>query len=278
VNLSSVSSKRCPSLSIKERECYAEEMAQRRRGRSYFKLLDALKESGCSICTLIIQDGLGYLDMMMYERIMDVPTRLELIHSFGLCNWHTWQLSKLPEISSPKVGFAIVASDLLRKFERLAGANQAGRKRSLKSVFTKKKQRIQSRIKKGSCPVCRHVSQFESYHLSQLLDGLQEEEFFRIYGASQGICLPHFLMAEENCSNHPNFHLLMEVQANKARSLRDTLERFIEKQDYRHQQKVTSDEAMAARVAMEFLNGKPGTFGSELQRGPSRHGPGRFRK
>ena len=252
-------------------------MTQARKGRSYFKLLDALNESGCPICTLFIQDGLGYLDMMMYERIMDVPTRLELIHSFGLCNWHTWQVSKLPEISSPNVGFAILASDLLRKFERLAGAGQDGKKRTLKSVFTKKKRRIRPKIKERTCPVCRHVSQFESYHLRQLLEQLPEEEFFRSYGASQGICLPHFLMTEEHFSNHPNFHLLLEVQADKAKSLRDKLERFIEKQDYRHPQKVTSDEAKAGRVAMEFLSGKPGTFGSEVQREPSRHGPGRSR-
>ncbi len=82
-------------------------------------------------------------------------------------------------------------------------------------------------------------------------------------------------MTEEHFSKHPNFHLLLEVQADKAKSLRDKLERFIEKQDYRHPQKVTSDEAKAGRVAIEFRNGKPGTFGSEVQREPSRHGPNR---
>ncbi len=249
-----------------------------RKGRSYFKLLDALGEAGCPICNLVIQDGLHYLDSMMYERIMDVPTRMELIDSFGLCNWHTWQLSKLPQISAPDLGFAILASDLLRKFDRLAGNGSAGRNRTFKSVFAKKTRRIRSRIKQKSCPVCRYVTQFEFYHLKQLLDQLPEEDFFQTYGSSQGICLPHFLVAEEHCSDHPNFDLLLEAQANKAKSLRDKLERFVEKQDYRHPQKVTPDEAKAGRVAMEFLNGKPGTFGSEIQREPSRHGPGRSRR
>lgn len=253
-------------------------MAQVRKGRSYFKLLDAVKEPGCPVCLLFIQDGLGYLDMMMYERIMDVPTRLELMRSFGLCNWHTWQVSKLPKISSPQVGFAILASDLLKKFERLAGIGRDGKKRTLRSVFVKNKRKIRPKIKQGTCPVCRHVSQFESYHLKQLLEQLPEEEFFQSYGKSQGICLPHFLMSEERFSSHPNFHLLMEVQAKKAKSLRDKLERFIEKQDYRHPEKVTSDEAGAGRIAMEFLNGKPGAFGSEIEREPSRHGTGRSRR
>ena len=270
--------KRFRSLSINKGGCYAQVMAQVRRGRSYFKLLDAVKEPGCPICSLFIKDGLGYLDMMMYERIMDVPTRLELLRSFGLCNWHTWQVSKLPEISSPQVGFAILASDLLKKFERLAEVGHNGKKRTLKTVFVKNKQKIRPKIKQGICPVCRHVSQFESYHLKQLLEQLPEDEFFQSYGESQGICLPHFLLTEELFSNHANFHLLMEVQANKAKSLRDKLERFIEKQDYRHPEKVTSDEARAGRVAMEFLNGKPGAFGSEVERAPSRHGRGRSRR
>ena len=79
-----------------------------RKERSYFKLLDALGESGCPICSLIIQDGLSYLDSLMYERITDVPTRRELLDSFGLCNSHTWQLSKVPRISAADLGFAIV--------------------------------------------------------------------------------------------------------------------------------------------------------------------------
>ena len=91
-------------------------MDQTRKERSYFKFLDALRESGCPICGLIIQDGLGYLDSLMYERITDVPTRRELMDSFGLCNRHTWQLSRTPQISAAEMGFAIVASSLLKKF------------------------------------------------------------------------------------------------------------------------------------------------------------------
>jgi len=249
-----------------------------RKGRSYFKLLDALGEAGCPICNLVIQDGLHYLDTMMYERIMDVPTRMELIDSFGLCNWHTWQLSKIPQISAPDLGFAILASDLLRKFGRLAGTGSAGKKRTLKSVFGKKTRRIRSRIKQRSCPVCRHVTQFESYHLKELLQGFREEEFFQTYGTSQGICLPHFLVVEENYFNHPNFDLLQEVQAEKAQLLRDTLQRYIDKHDYRQRQKFTAAEARSGRVAMEFLSGKPGTFSSDIQRDLSKNGRKHFRR
>ncbi len=241
-----------------------------RKERSYFKLLDALGESGCPICSLIIQDGLSYLDSLMYERITDVPTRRELLDSFGLCNSHTWQLSKVPRISAADLGFAIVASGLLRKFDHLAATRPRGKKRTLKSVFAKKARTIRSRIKHKPCPACRHVAQFESYRLKELLDYLPEEEFSQRYEASQGICLPHFLLAEESYSDHPNFDHLLEVQATKARSLMNTLEQFVEKHDHRRQDKLTPGEAKASRVAMEFLSGKPGMFDSDIPRIPSR--------
>lgn len=253
-------------------------MSAVRKGRSYFKLLDALEDAGCPICSLIIQDGISYLDSMMYERIMDVPTRMELIDSFGLCNWHTWQLPRLPQISAPDLGFAILASDLLRKFDHLTGIRPREQKRTLKSVFAKKSRRIRFRIKQRSCPVCRHVTQFESYHLKELLDSLREEEFFETYGAAQGICLPHFLVAEENYSSHSSFDLLLEVQAKKAKSLRDTLQRYIDKHDYRRRENFTEAESKAGRVAMEFLSGKPGTFSSDVQRDQSKNGRRHFRK
>ncbi len=266
------------SLPIRERGCYAQGMESVRKGRSYFKLLDTLGEAGCPICSLVIQDGLGYLDSMMYERIMDVPTRMELIDSFGLCNWHTWQLSGLPHISSPDLGFAILASDLLRKFDNLAGAGTGTKKKTLKSVFAKRQRKIRPMIKQKSCPVCRYVTQFESYHLKEFLDHLQEKEFFENYETSQGICLLHFLLTEEQSFNHPNFGLLREVQAQKARSLRDTLERYIDKHDYRRRQKFTTAETKAGRTAMEFLSGKPGLFSSDIERVLGKNGKTLFRR
>ncbi len=250
-------------------------MGQTRKERTYFKFLDALGESGCPICSLIIQDGLGYLESMMYERITDVPTRKKLLDSFGLCNWHTWQLSRLPRISATDMGFAIIASGLLRKFDHLAETKPKGKRGTLMSVFAKKARTIRSRIKHRPCPACHYVARFESYRLKELLDYLPEEEFSQMYGASQGVCLPHFLLTEDGYSDHPNFDILLEAQATKARFLMETLEQFVEKQDHRQQDKLTSAEEKAGRVAMEFLNGKPGMFNNDIPRSPSKKRRGR---
>lgn len=250
-------------------------MGQTGKDRSFFKFLDVLGELGCPVCSLVIQDGLSYLDSLVYERITDVPTRRELLDSFGLCSSHTWQLSKVPRISAADLGFAIVAAGLLKKFDHLAETGGGKKRRTFKSVFSKKTRTIRSRIKHTSCPACRHVIQFESYRLKELLDYLPEKEFYQKYQASQGICLPHFLLAEESYSDHPNFGLLLEIQAAKARSLMEKLEQFVEKHDHHRQDKITPAEAKAGRAAMEFLSGKPGMFGRDIPHGSSRKRRGR---
>jgi len=239
------------------------------KGHSYFELLDALKESGCPICRLVQKDSRRYLDHLMYESVLDVPTRIQLMGSFGLCSWHAWQLPSLPPVCSPDTGFSIFASDLLRKFNLLAVAITEGshQKRGLKSFFRKKASQFLSKIKAQACPACLHVGKFESYHLKELADSIEEEEFLQAYRASQGICLPHFFLLQESCSNYPNFPLLLELQLAKSQSLRGTLEEFIRKQDYRFQHEITSEEAKAWRVAMEFLAGKPGVFANEMGHG-----------
>src|SRR6266540_2972339 len=83
---------------------------------SYFKLLEALADTPCPICTLLLDDSRTYLDALFYESVLDVPTRMNLIKFFGFCSWHARQIPTLPAICAPNVGFSIFASDLLRKF------------------------------------------------------------------------------------------------------------------------------------------------------------------
>ncbi|HEV8721401.1 MAG TPA: DUF6062 family protein [Candidatus Binatia bacterium] len=236
------------------------------RSRSYFKLLEALKNSTCPICALLLEDGRTYLDSLFYESVLDVPTRLKLMESFGFCSRHARQIPTLPAICAPNVGFSIFASDLLRKFiylgrDRLS-AHQ--RKRTWKSWLAKKPRTLLSLIKERTCPACDHLNQFETYHMEDLLDALGDVEFFDAYKASPGICLPHLFILEQSYSSHQNFPLLLEVQVAKAGALRDTLQEFIRKQDFRFSDQLTPEETTAWQRALDMLVGKPGTFANEM--------------
>jgi hypothetical protein len=118
-------------------------------------------------------------------------------------------------------------------------------------------------MKEAPCPACVYVKEFESYSFKDLLDFIRDDEFLEAYQSSQGICFGHFITLQERHSSHPNFPFLLEVQHRKAQTLRDTLEEFVRKLDYRFQHELTSEESGSWKVAMEFLAGKPGIFPNE---------------
>jgi RNase P subunit RPR2 len=239
--------------------------------------LDALDAPGCPICSLLLEDGRRYLDDVMYERVTDVPTREAWRRSFGLCNLHTWQLIDVSGSSAPDLGFAIIAADLLKGFERSLSEPQARATRKLAAlggVFERIRIRLRTKPRRTTCPACHETAASESYHLRYLLECLQCEEFRRTYEASAGICVPHFALVENQSSDHEHFPILRAIQAIKARTLRGQLEEFVERQDHRSRERLTADHTSAWRRALEFLSGKPGAFGNQLD--PKR--PWRFRK
>lgn len=241
---------------------------QARQDRFYFKLFDRLDGPGCPICGIVIDDSRAYLDSVLYERVTDVPTRKGLRESFGLCNPHTWLLRELPASSAPDLGFAIIARDLLNRFRDTAGAPPATGWRAPRGWLARAGSGLRARLKRAACPACVVAGRSESVHLRQLLDLLGDEAFSGKYRASSGICIPHFLVAEENNAGHAHFAALRELQIRAAQSLHDTLDRFTEKHDHRAREEITPAEARAWIDAMEFLGGKRGVFGSEMH-GPS---------
>lgn len=141
-----------------------------RRDRLYFRLLEALDQAGCPICSLLLEDSRRYLDSVMYERVTDVLTRKEWRKSLGLCNMHTWQLTDISRSSAPDMGFAIIAADLLRKFEGSMQERQAPSTSKLASLWVAIKRKLGRKLKRATCPACRQTGPSESYHLQQLLD------------------------------------------------------------------------------------------------------------
>lgn len=237
---------------------------------SYFVFLEALEKPGCPICHLVVEGGRCYLDSLMYERVLDVPTRLSLMDSFGFCSWHAWQIPTLPAICNSTVGFSIFASDLLRKFDILADATiKRGDETWPWQLWFKKifgKIRLSSQMKGKACPACVYVTQAEYYYLQELMAFVQDEHFLSAYQASEGICLPHFFSLERSFSNQANYPALLKLQLGKVQSLRTTIDEFIRKQDHRFRDEITLSEAKAWRIAMESLAGKPGVFNNEMGR------------
>jgi hypothetical protein len=73
----------------------------------------------------------------------------------------------------------------------------------------------------------------------------------------------------------------LELQVCKVKALRDRLEEFIRKQDFRLSDQITREESLSWKAAMEILSGKPGVFANEMGHDlfrRSREGPVRYEK
>ena len=64
--------------------------------------------------------------------------------------------------------------------------------------------------------------------------------------------------------SHANFALLFDAQLAKGKALRNTLEEFIRKQDFRFSDQITSEESKAWKSALDILVGSPGVFANEM--------------
>ena len=236
------------------------------KNRAYFRLLETLENTTCPICALVLEDSRSYLDALFYESVLDVPTRMNFMESFGFCSWHARQIPSLPSICAPNVGFAIFASDLLRKLDYVGRAitEERAHRWKWKSWVKRKRRRLIAFLKERPCPACDHVKQFESYHLNDFMEAIGDKDFLAAYQASQGICLPHFLILDETFLSHANFALLFDAQLAKGKALRNTLEEFIRKQDFRFSDQITSEESKAWKSALDILVGSPGVFANEL--------------
>lgn len=199
--------------------------------------------------------------------MLDVPSRLKLMESFGLCAWHLRQVPALPAICAPNVGFAIFAADLLRKFDYVgrAVAAEHSHRRRWKFWLSRTRRRLMTYLKEGPCPACAYQKQRESYRLQQFMESVGDADFFGAYQSSQGICLPHFLLLEEAHFSHGSFQRLLEAQLAKATALRDTLEEYIRKQNFRLSSQITAEEARAWQTALETFAGGPGVFSNEME-------------
>jgi len=236
---------------------------------SYFDLWDAFEKPGCPICTLGERGSFRYLDSLLYERVNDVGTRVNLRKSLGFCNWHAWKSSEVPNCP---LGLGIIYDDLLERIqERLA---------KIQHSFPVRISFIRRLLGKGrtknsnpflrpshSCPACQSVRFFEEMYLKILLDYIAEEDFERQFSGSSGICFPRLTIAIEKYPGHGNLPLLIERQMKKYESLQAEVAEFIRKHDYKCAQEPRGMEYDSWKRALDLkmVAGKREIFSNQVR-------------
>ena len=232
------------------------------------RLREAFGEPGCPICRCLEVDGRRLLETILYEHVTDPDTRAALRAAWGFCNWHTWMLV---DIGGVMTGSAILYEDLVgaavRRVRHGRARATSGRSlaRRVSGLFVGHRPAVAERYeRRPSCPACVHSRRGEARYVETMLHGIGNAEFDRAYEASDGICLPHVMQTLERGTPARAAEELVARTLAKWQTLRDDLQRFVGKHDYRNREPFTDAEVAASRRAFETLVGRRAIFGSDL--------------
>jgi len=200
----------------------------------YYNLCDAFAERGCPICRLGIQAVDRYLDHLLYESVNDPGIREEVRQSWGFCREHAHQLEQLHDA----LGIAIIYQDVISHILRAVGTGQPRGSRTLLArglgMPLKPAHQLAEQLRPaGICPACRKRAEVEGVYLDTLLQHAADPELLALWRASDGLCWPHFQQALRLVRDETALRLLMEVEMAHFQRLRDQLDDFIRRHDYR---------------------------------------------
>lgn len=237
---------------------------------AYFHLVEACAEPGCPVCRCVVDAARRELEALIWEQVNDPETRRDLQASWGFCNWHTWTLEEIP---NARFGAAIIHEDLLRlAVHRVRSLRQDG------AVTTRFRSWIGRLSRPGRgpaildlyrrrppCRVCKETEATERHLLETILSFVGDPQLRRAYERSDGLCVPHALRTAEIGRSGAAADEVLSLTLPKWGALRQSLDRFLSKHDYRTQEPVTDEEATACRRAFATLAGAPGLFGHSLR-------------
>ncbi len=236
---------------------------------AYFQLLEAFKEAGCPVCTLVEQGALKTLDGLMYEQVNDPYTRQRLVESHGFCNWHAWML---PSVHNSSLGAALIYRHLLG--ETLEHLQTTLRDTRPRSRWQRLRERLAGprdeglpiltwRRKRARCYLCTFARRSEQDDLRTILEFISEPEFAEAFARSSGLCLPHLYAAMAIGRDHPNLRALVAAHEARWKDLVWELEEFSRKFDYRYVDEVKGRESSSWHRVLEVFVGRAGFFGPE---------------
>lgn len=169
---------------------------------NWFALEKACEKEGCPLCSIINERAERYIDNMLFEHVSDRGFRAKYRASGGFCDRHAANLESFRD----GLAVAILGVDVLTTL--------------LPDLAKKRNPRL-----KGHCPACEESDRVEQEFLGYLSDR-SEEEFVRIFTASEGLCIPHYRRLLTLTKKVPRW--LSEFQRERFETLLERSKRFVE--------------------------------------------------
>ncbi len=227
---------------------------------TYYNLIEALKEKGCPICTLLGRNTHKYMVSFLYESVNDPGVRKRIRESYGFCSRHAWQLKEIGD----GLGLSIVYEDLLEN-TRMKIESMVQSVRSIKDLKTDpfvSGTKSYTRSIEKSCPVCRLEKQNSERNIAAFLESLEDSEFKKLYMQSSGLCMPHLIELLRHIKHIKNeekqVREILHTELRKIRELSMELKEFQRKHDYRFSSEGFGPERDSWIRAIEKMAGKEG--------------------
>ena len=244
---------------------------------TYFALLEACAQPGCSTCRLEQQAVERYLDHLFYENVNDGGTRARLRASLGFCREHAGLL--LDARLGDALGMSIIYHDVLGTvLKRLSGfrANQSEPTflsrllRRVPSELAASLEQVRKAVSpRETCLACQQKESTMRMVLSVLADYIQEEEVLTAFTNSDGLCLPHLRQACKHVRNGAALAKILKVEVEKLEKLHAELAEFIRKNDYRFMIEGFGPEGNAWRRVIGLTAGGQIAKGERTQNEPT---------
>ena len=213
--------------------------------KSFTELLDTFKNDGCPICNLNFLNIDSYFSSILYECVNDPTVRKKLRNSFGYCRDHSAQFIQFVEKSYNRFGASIIIADvtaeIIKELDRLS-------KLSFKEL-----KKITS--VKHMCPACIYQEIHEHIYYFEILNNLENEDFFNKFLKSDGLCQAHLLDLIKIIKDPLKRFKIIENQKLKLSILIKDMNAFVKKHSGQNSQKITSDEACAFKKAIRHMMG-----------------------
>ncbi len=205
--------------------------------KAYHEMLKALNFDSCPVCTILKNYITKYFDDLLYEAVNDVDRRKIIKNSLGFCKKHAHVMYSLGD----PLGHAILYSDLINLLTENTYKNATSGKPP--ANFQK-------------CPACIFEEKQEKYLLDVFINAAEIPEFFDKYRNSFGLCFPHFKKVTECCENNNSLEKIKNVETRILSELRNELNEFIRKNDYRFSNEVFNTEKNSWIRAIRKLVGE----------------------
>jgi hypothetical protein len=231
----------------------------------FLDIREAFALPGCAFCRLLARSANRYLDIVLWEMVLDPELRSELNEARGYCSEHGWLLVR----TGSALGVAILMQHVIRTLMTVVESNPVegvsvpileNVRRGLAKDYASRSTAplVEQLEPQTQCPVCNHVEDREKELADTLLANLDEPGALAgDYRASDGLCLKHFRLSVTRALSPAQARTLIAAQQSVWQRLHDELGEFIRKKDHRFKDEPFGSEKDSWRRALEAISGPP---------------------